>query len=125
MSCDNTNCTRRRQEMLNMDLGAVVELGEKGAYVIRQLLGVVKNGLTNAVFKNDALNTLALEIARLYDERNLLAGLVARNGDCVAGTNGMTLHFGPNNQYTLHVPPTKPAVKNKLVAAQLPLPFEE
>lgn len=94
MSCNKQNCHKRnnlpREEML--DIGSV-------AQAIAQLLQVAKTGADNFVWTSAELAQLAQMIVALVRRPAPSPPL-----DVVANDVELTLRFGPQNAYVLHVP---------------------
>lgn len=121
MSCKD-GCCKKRANALDMSMFG--PLSEQTAWAARQLLMVVRTGITS-LFRDDTLNVLAREISQLYNERDRLARIVqAYSGEKIVGSQGVTLRFGPDDKYVLHVPAQRRLECQQAPETQLPLPLE-
>lgn len=140
MSCDKKECCSRPRELM-LDPAALLNLGEKGARVVAQLLAVAKTGAVSMLdFPDATTQMLALEIIALWQraqEEKKITPLVA---DIDSQNDAVFIAFGPGNQYRLTVPVAGPTAKKELAHslrrvaavldpdmrdAQLPLPFNK
>lgn len=141
MSCRKTNnsCPRPHEEMI--DLSAVTMLGAQGAALVSHLLAVARTGIVDMLtFRDSNLQALALEIQQLW-----IAAQAAKLAETAEvgidkTRNLVTVQFGPERCYSLHLPVSGALAKKELAASlrllvetldppvtdnQIPLPFEE
>lgn len=139
MSCAKKDCcSRRREEML--DAATLLNLGEKGAKMVSQLLAVAKTGAADMLSFPDAMTqTLALEIMSLWRDAQIAKLFDVPEVTVNKQITDVTIKFGPGKQYKLILPVIGPTTKKELaeslrataaildplvVDLQLPLPFD-
>jgi hypothetical protein len=120
MSCcesRNKNCSRPKEEMLSPE--TITALLDEGSWVLKKLLDIARGGARFVGFKNDHVNELAALISSVVAENNYLKGLlgVFHPGKAKAGETGVTLMFGPSNEYTLFIPALTEEARAKLGAS--------
>jgi hypothetical protein len=136
MSCNKPNCCKKNnlpREEMNLDVGAV-------AAAFTQMLQVAKTGVNNFQWASAELVQLAQLIVTLVRKPE-----PAPAPDVSATHDQLTLRFGPQNAYALHVPAGTEKQRNALITQllaatvtlstppnprmqklnQLPLPFSE
>ena len=120
MSCcesRNKNCSRPKEEIISPE--TLATLFEEGSWVIKKLLDIAKGGARFVGFKNDHVNELAALISSVVAENNSLKSLlgVFHPGKAEAEDAGVTIMFGPRNEYTLFIPALTETARAKLGAS--------
>lgn len=140
MSCDKKECCSRHRELM-LDPATLLNLGEKGARVVAQLLAVAKTGAASMLdFPDATTQMLALEIISLWQRAQEGKDATIPTVVIDDAITTVTIVFGPAQHYRLSFPITSPIAKKELAAAlraaamtldssqsntQMPLPFVE
>jgi len=107
MSCDKHNCHKKSnlpREEIALDIGAV-------AQAFTQMLQVAKTGIDNFAWTSAELAHLAQMIVALVRKPD-----PAEPPDVSASRDQLTLRFGPQNAYALHMPAGSEKQRNALIA---------
>lgn len=107
MSCHKPNCCKKNnlpREEMNLDISAV-------AQAFTQMLQVAKTGVDNFAWTSAELAQLA----------QMIVALVRRSEpvplpDVSASSRALTLRFGPQNAYALHVPAGNDKQRDALIS---------
>lgn len=112
--CSNKNCNRPKEEMLSADV--LVSLLEDSSWALAKLLDIAKGGARFVGFKNDQVNELAATISAIVTENNYLKSLLGifHPGKAKAEDAGVTITFGPRNEYSLFIPALTHDARTKL-----------
>jgi len=102
---------------------ALLGLLNENSWVITKLLDIAKSGIRFAGFKNERIDELAATIATIVAENNYLKSLLgtARPSGVKTTNNGVTVSFGPRNEYNLFIATptqeTRSTLAENLIAA--------
>lgn len=140
MSCDKKECCSRHRELM-LDPATLLNLGEKGARVVAQLLAVAKTGAASMLdFPDATTQMLALEIISLWQRAQEEKKITPPVTNVDVQNEIVHVVFGPENQYSLAIPVAGPIAKKELANslrkvaavldpnthdAQLSLPFDK
>lgn len=115
--CSKKGCGQNREEMLSAETLTTL-LGD-GSWVIGKLFEIAKGGARFVGFKNERLDELAALISAIVAENNYLKSLLGifYPGNATTSAAGVTISFGPRNEYTLFIPAVTEDARAKLGAS--------
>ena len=115
--CSNQKPTTAKEAMV--DIKTLMTLVEEYTALAPKLLEIVKGGIRSVDFKNPNIKELATIIASIVAENNYLKNLLGgfHPGKAHAKEDGVTIHFGPQNEYQLFIPALTQSARTKLATS--------
>jgi len=112
--CSHKNCDRPREAMTSPE--ALLGLLNENSWVVTKLLDIAKSGIRFVGFKNERIDELAATIATIVAENNYLKSLLGTARPSVIKTtnDGVTVSFGPRNEYNLFMATPTQETRNTL-----------